>query len=499
MRGAALALLLLCACTGAQAPTFRVGSKKFTESVLLGELAAQVAASAGARVQHRRELGGTRVLWEALVRGDLDAYPEYTGTLRQELFAGRALPDDRALAAALAEVGVRMSRPLGFNNTYALGMREAEALRLGIRRISDLRRHPQLAFGFSNEFMGRADGWGALQKHYRLSGARVTGLDHDLAYRALQSGAIQVTDLYSTDPEVEAYGLRVLEDDLGHFPAYDAVLLTREAWAREAPQVARALARLEGALDEAQMVQLNARAQLEHVLEAEVAAAFLQQRLGLGPGAAGAAAAPVQLAGRLWQRTREHLTLVGVSLFAALAVSLPLGVLAARRPRLGQGVLAAAGLLQTIPSLALLVLLIPPLGIGARPAIVALFLYSLLPIVRSTAAGLSSIPQDVRESAEALGLPPRTQLWRVELPLASRSVLAGVKTAAIINVGTATLGALVGAGGYGQPILSGIRLADTGLLLEGALPAAGLALLVHALVEGVERLLVPRGLRRVPA
>ncbi|HET9449311.1 MAG TPA: glycine betaine ABC transporter substrate-binding protein, partial [Aggregicoccus sp.] len=385
--------------------------------------------------------------------------------------------------------------PLGFNNTYALGMREAEAQRLGIRRIGDLRRHPQLALGFSNEFMGRADGWGALRQRYGLSGARVTGLDHDLAYRALESGAIQVTDLYSTDPEIEAYGLRVLEDDLGHFPAYDAVLLVREDWARAAPQVAQALTRLEGALDARRMVQLNARAQLQHVPEAEVARAFLQQRLGVR-GAPEGVEAPAGLWRRLAQRTREHLTLVGVSLFAALLLSLPLGVLAARRPRLGQAVLAGAGLLQTIPSLALLVLLIPPLGIGARPAIVALFLYSLLPIVRSTAAGLSSIPADVRESAEALGLPPRTQLWRVELPLASRSVLAGVKTAAIINVGTATLGALVGAGGYGQPILSGIRLADTALLLEGALPAAGLALLVHALFEGAERVLVPRGLRR---
>ena len=230
-----LLLLALGACSGAPAPSFRVGSKKFTESVLLGELAAQLAASAGARVEHRRELGGTRVLWEALLRGELDAYPEYTGTLRQELLAGQRLPDDAALAAALARQGVRMSRPLGFNNTYALGMREAEAQRLGIRRISDLPKHPALQLGFSNEFMGRADGWPSLRARYALGAARVTGLDHDLAYRALQSGAIQVTDLYATDPEVKAYALRVLEDDLHHFPAYDAVLLTRADWAARAP------------------------------------------------------------------------------------------------------------------------------------------------------------------------------------------------------------------------------------------------------------------------
>ncbi len=148
-----------------------------------------------------------------------------------------------------------------------------------------------------------------------------------------------------------------------------------------------------------------------------------------------------------------------------------------------------------MPSLALLVFMIPLLGIGEAPAIVALFVYSLLPIVRNTHAGLRGIPASLREVATALGLGPGASLRAVELPLASPAILAGIKTSAVINVGTATLGALIGAGGYGQPILTGIRLDDLRLILEGAIPAALLALGVERIFDLVEKIVVPRGLR----
>src|SRR5690606_31746946 len=193
--------------------------------------------------------------------------------------------------------------------------------------------------------------------------------------------------------------------------------------------------------------------------------------------------------------TLQHLALVGVSLSLAILLAVPLGVLAARHRRSGQGVLGLVGILQTVPSLALFVFMIPLFGIGALPAIAALFLYSLLPILRNPHAGLVGIEPSLRESAAALGLPPGVRLWRVELPLALRSILAGVKIAAVVNVGTATLGALIGAGGYGQPILTGIRLDDIGLIMQGAVPAAMLALAIQGAFELVERLMTPRGLR----
>jgi osmoprotectant transport system permease protein len=144
--------------------------------------------------------------------------------------------------------------------------------------------------------------------------------------------------------------------------------------------------------------------------------------------------------------------------------------------------------------LALLVPL-PFFGISARTAIAALFLYGLLPIVRNTATGLQDIPRSLRESAIALGLEPGARLRKIFLPIASRSILGGIKTSAVINVGTATLAALIGAGGLGEPILSGLNLNDHVTILQGAIPAAVLALLVQGLFDLLDRVLIPKGLR----
>lgn len=495
------ALALICSfgsapgvATAPSAPQVTIGSKTFTESVILGEMLRQLAAHAGADAEHRRQLGGTRVLWNALRRGEIDAYPEYTGTLLQEILANKDVRSRAQLQRALAAHGLRMTPALGFNNTYALGVTEALAGRLSLRTISDLEDHPELVFGFSNEFMDRADGWKGLQQRYRLPQRNVRGLDHDLAYRGLASGTLDVTDVYTTDAEIAYYDLRALQDDRQYFPDYSAVILYRADLLQRAPEVVDLFESLAGNIDAATMSRMNGQVKLKGRSESAVAAAFVKQTLNLE------VAREIRTHWqRLWQHTAEHLALVGISLTAAIVVSIPLGVLAARRERIGQFVLAAAGLLQTIPSLALFVFMIPLLGIGGPPAIVALFLYSLLPIIRNTHAGLKDIPRDIVESAQALGLPSRARLRIVELPLATRAILAGIKTSAVINVGTATLGALIGAGGYGQPILTGIRLDDIGLILQGAVPAAVLALLVQGLFELLERGLLPKTLRNTPS
>ena len=287
-----------------------------------------------------------------------------------------------------------------------------------------------------------------------------------------------MTDLYSTDPEIALHDLVVLQDEAGYFPDYRAVLLSRAA---VATRVAPALERLEGRLDTQAMARLNGRAGPGGESEAAIAASVL----GDGDGGRGGE-------GLFWRYTRQHLALTGLSLAAAILLGLPLGIAAALHPRLGRVVLAATGIVQTIPSLALLVFMIPLLGIGFAPACAALLAYSLLPIVRNTATGLADIPRPLEESAIALGLSRAARLRRIELPLASRSILAGIKTAAVINVGTATLGALVGAGGYGEPILTGIRLNDVGLILQGAVPAALLALAAQGAFDLVERFVLPR-------
>jgi len=277
-------------------------------------------------------------------------------------------------------------------------------------------------------------------------------------------------------------------DDQGFFPSYDALLLVRADLAKRAPRALDAMRRSIGLIDGEHMTALNAAVQLDGISERAAAADLLAETQGIV-----IAAEAESLPARLAKNTAVHGLLVGVSLSAAVLIAVPLGIVAAHRRRLGQAVLAVVGIAQTIPALALLVFMIPVFGIGTGSALVALFLYSLLPIVRNTHAGITGIAPALQEAAEAIGLPPHARLWRIELPLALPTILAGIKTAAVINVGAATLGALIGAGGYGQPILTGIRLDDTALILEGAIPAALFALAVQWGFERAERTVVPRG------
>jgi len=484
MRFFILALALLSFPVKAQDIT--IGSKSFTENVILGDIAAGLAQDSGATVTHRKELGGSRILWEALLSGEIDAYPDYSGTLFQEILEAEGVSSLEELRPALARYGVEMTDPLGFNNSYAMGLLRGRAEELGLEKVSDLNAHPELALGFSNEFMDRGDGWPALRQSYGLVHENVRGVDHDLGYRALQSGSIDVKDLYTTDAEIAAFDLVALQDDRGHFPRYDALFLYRADLKDRAPDFVEALNGLSGRITAPKMIAMNKAARIDRLSEAEVAQGFLKQE--------GISITITQetLWDRLLARTLEHLGLVALSLGLAIIIAVPLGIMAYKKPRTGTVILGLAGLMQTIPALALFVVLIPLLGIGAAPTIAALFLYSILPIIRNSHAGLNTIPQGLLDSADAMGLPATARIRHVELPLALPTILAGVKTAAVINVGLATLGAIIGAGGYGQPILTGIRLNDTGLILEGAVPAALLAIGVERLLHGLEILVRPK-------
>ncbi len=469
---------------------FKIGSKKFTEGVILGEIAAQLARLKNSNVKYFREIGGTRILWNALIAGDIDIYPEYTGTIKEEILAGNNIVDDSSMEKLLNKMNISISKSLGFNDTYAIGMKKSLASKLHIVTISDLKNHPGLRFGFSNEFMDRKDGWPGLRDKYQLPQKTVTGLDHDLAYRGLDNGSIDVIDFYSTDADIKYYNLQVLKDDLNYFPEYKAVFVYRTELKSESPAALKSILRLEANIPESTMIKLNAEVKIIKVPENIAASEFIKEKFSIKTNYE-----VNTFIDRIWIYTKEHLFLVSISLLAAIITSIPLGIMAFKNQKFANVILGITGIIQTIPSLALLVFMIPLLGIGSWPAIVALFLYSLLPIVRNTYSGLADIPVQIKESAGALGLPSFARLRLVELPLASRSILAGIKTSAVINVGTATLGALIGAGGYGQPILTGIRLDNVSLILEGAVPAALLALLVQGLFDLLERFLVPKGLR----
>lgn len=477
-------------------PAIRVGSKSFTESVILGEMLCRLAEHAGVETRHSSELGGTQILWQALEGGEIDAYVEYSGTLKEEILDEVPVFELNEIREQLAQKGVRMTEPLGFNNTYAVGMLEERAEELGIKKISDLRDYPDLEIGFSDEFVERRDGWNGLRDKYGLPQGSIRGLDHSLAYRGVWTGSLDVLDLYSTDPEIISFKLRVLEDDLAYFPLYEAMVLYRADLEESHPEVVAQFQKLVGSINNAEMTALNKASRIDRKPEAIIAAEFLRDQVDATIQIPDAGGNWYQRAlKRFFINSAEHAYIVCTSLTLAILCAIPLGIFAYKVPRWGEWVLGIVGVIQTIPSMALLVFMIPLLGLGAKPAILALFLYSLLPIVRGTHTGLTGLSSSIHESALALGLPSKARLTLIELPLAAQSILSGVKTSAVINVGTATIGALIGAGGYGQPIITGIRLADFWLISQGAVPAAALALLVQAGFGWAERVLVPRGLR----
>ena len=487
LAGAVIGLVLTLDASAA--PPLVVGSKRFTESYLLGEIVRQTLVQQGVPAEHRQGLGNTGILEQALASGAVDLYPEYTGTIVRELLKRPQTLGNPSLAELnewLAPRGLKVAVPLGFNNTYALAMTEARAAELGVSRISDLlapKAHG-LRLGLSHEFLERGDGWPALKAAYKLPQERPAGLDHGLAYDAVRAGTVDVIDIYSTDAKVGRYRLRVLQDDIGFFPKYDAVLLMRQS------VDARPLAKLEGRIDAASMIAMNAEVELDGRSFAEVAKRFVD---GAALPATGGAQTFLQrlFAPDFAQLAGQHLLLVFGSLLLAILVGVPLGVVAWRWPRSSAWLLGVVAVLQTVPSLALLAFLIALLGsIGFTPALIALFLYALLPIVRNTHAGLQGVPAGLAQAALSLGLTRVQSVRQVQLPLALPTLLAGVKTAAVINVGTATLAAFIGAGGFGERIVAGLAVNDRGAMLAGALPAAALALLVQAAFDLVERRLV---------
>jgi osmoprotectant transport system permease protein len=494
-RALAQALLLL-GCAAAALPARAasevvVGSKRFTESYVLGELVRQALVAAGVAAVHRQGLGNTAVMEQALANGSVDVYPEYTGTIVRELLKKdtAASPSLQEINGWLAPRGLKAAVPLGFNNSYALAMREDDAARLGIATISDLARsRAPLRFGLSHEFLVRADGWGALQRAYALPFAPGSGLDHGLAYQALARGQVDVVDAYTTDAQIARLRLRVLRDDRNFFPRYDAVLLMR-ATLDEQP-IAAALA---GRIDDQAMRAMNGAVEIDGRTFAAVAHEFLTRGKAAGtpqaapPAPAGPGFLDRLLAPDLPRLLREHLTLVFASLAVAAAIGVPLGVLAHRQPRWCAVLMGTVGIAQTVPSLALLAFLIAIVGtIGFLPALLALSVYALLPIVRNTHAGLCSVPAGMRQSALALGLRDGQVLRSIELPLAAPTLFAGIKTAAVLNVGMATVATFIGAGGLGERIVAGLAVNDTALMLAGAVPAALLALVTQWVFDALE-------------
>jgi osmoprotectant transport system permease protein len=493
-----------------QARRVVVASKPFGESYLLAEMFAQLLEARGFEVDRRPGLGATEIAFQALRTNGIDVYPEYTGTGLLAILGERPRADPRQVYRQVARefrlrYGARWLPPLGFQNTYAIAVRQETARRLRLATLSDLARVSRsLRAGLTPDFIGRPDGLPGIQKAYGIEFRQVRALLPAVKYQALAAGEVDVIDGYSTDGFIARYDLVVLEDDLGFFPPYEAAALVGPALVREVPAGVAALTELSGLLTEDDMRRYNRRIEVDGVPVARVAAGAL---LALGltrPASAPRGGARDDSSGGvfryLWDErqsilslTLRHLVLVGVSLAGAIACALPLGLALERRRSSAEPVIRGVGLLQTLPSIALLAFMIPLLGIGVAPALVALFLYSLYPILRNTYTGVRDAAPDAVGAAWALGMTPRQILRHVRLPLAAPVIMAGIRTAAVINVGTATLAAFIGAGGLGDLIAAGLALSDTRMILSGALPAALLALLVDGALGLCERAVRPGG------
>ncbi len=479
-----------------------VGSKIFTEGYILGEIVAQTLEAdkdlGDIKIDRRLGMGATGILVQALESGEISLYTEYAGTVSETVLKNTKLVKFEDIQAELAKKKLVMSQSLGFNNTYALAARREFAEKNGLRKISDLRKLPvKSRVGFSHEFMTRDDGYTGIQKAYGLSiDKNISTIAHTLGYEAIGKGELDITDVYSTDAKIKTLDLVVLEDDLAFFPRYDAVVLARVEFTEKYPKLWAQIRKLENAISPAKMRELNAMVDEDRKSFATAASAFLGTSSAPGAGSrTGSGAESFISKGRLIERTLEHLKLVGTALLFSIFIGIPLGIISSGNRILGQAILLLSGVVQTIPSLALLCFLIPAFGIGFGSAIVALCLYGLLPVVMNTFTGLRSIDPILLETAEALGLNQWQSLVRIRMPLASRSILSGVKTSAIVGIGTATLAALIGAGGYGATILSGLATNDNGTILMGAAPAALMALGAYGIFDIFDRILIPKGLR----
>ena len=481
-----------------------VGSKRFTESYILGEIVSQAVTAAGHdRVVLKSGLGNTGILLSALRSGEIDLYPEYTGTITREILKTEQALSLSEINARLLPIGLQAGVALGFDNSYVLAVRRDVAEKLQLRSISDLAKHPDLKLGLSHEFIGRSDGWKGLANRYQLGKLAPKGLDHGLAYEAIRARQIDVMDGYGTDSKLLREGLVVLQDELNFFPTYDALLLYRLDVPTKFSASWKVISALQNTISQQTMRELNSRAEIDGQPFAVVAHDFLQRQARgekkdsavlNGDVESSARGSTLQnfidtlLGPDFLRLSAQHLFLVFVSLLLAIVVGIPLGVLSFYRPKTGQIVLSVTNVIQTIPSLALLAFLITLFGlIGTIPAIVALFLYALLPIIQSTHAGLSEISHSMRQAAKALGLSARDQLCLIELPLARTMILSGIKVSAVLSVGTATIAAFVGAGGFGERIAQGLALNNTSMLLAGAIPSAVLALLMQYVFYVFER------------
>lgn len=486
-----------------------IGSKIFTENILLAEmLSLLLEEKYNFKIVRKFNMGGTKLVFDSLKNEHIDIYPEYTGTGYTMLLkrSGETNPKKTyriVKSEFLKKFQMVWSLPLGFENTYTLAVREKDLRFQKIHSISQLKGHISLfRLGVGHEFVERKDGFDNFSKKYRLHFLKnqIVTMNPALMYSALHNKKVDMIMAYSTDGRIKAFKLKTLKDDKSFFPSYEAAYLTRqnilEAW----PEVQVAFLDLENNINEKEIISLNNQVdQLDYGLSQTARNFLIKKNLLSGK------VQKLQKADLMdyyiskkkyfFKILMEHLVLIFASLLLALCFSVPIGIWAIRNSKVEKVVFFLVNILQTIPSIALLGILIPFLGIGFTPAVSALFFYSLLPLIRNTFEGIKNVDRSYIEASAGMGLNAWQILIFVQIPLALPVILAGVRIATVIVVGTATLAAFIGAGGLGDPIFRGIATLDSRLIFLGAVPACLLAVILDASIAFIEKIVISKGLK----
>ena len=466
-------------CFGSER-TITVGSKRFTENLIIGEIFAQLLEDRGFFVQRKLGLGGTMVAFNALKKKEIDVYPEYTGTLRTIIKSKER--EFKFIKEILSKKNIKPLPPLGFDNSYCLIMNRDQAHSLGIKKISDLGLFPNLVGGLSFEFQARNDGWSQLKKVYSLK-HKIKGIEIPLTYKAVKNNKVDFAEAYSTEPMIREMNFIILEDDRHFFPKYEALALIHNSFPEKARNILKLLS---GRISNEIIVNLNTQATSGLSIHKVANKFLINNKLITNKNQTKKDNFWI----KTYNRTKTHLFLTGIAVFFAILVAFPFAFFSAGNQRISKLILGLAGIFQTIPSIALLAFMIPLFGIGYKPAIIGLFIYSLLPILRNTYTAFNQIDPNLIMTARGVGLYPTEIFFSIKLPLAFPTLLAGIRTATILNIGTATLAAFIGAGGLGEPIVTGLALNDNWLILQGAVPAAFLAITIDWIFSLIEKRLI---------
>jgi len=461
-----LILILVLLCPTVFSKSITIGAKKFTEANVMAYVLAHTLKSIDSSLDIKvlENLGGTGIVTTATENQEIDLYVDYTGTLKETFKT-----TDETLPGELLKHNLKFGFELGFNNSYGMAVKHHSTL----SKMSDIKNHHRL--GISHEFLKRKDGFSGLASHYGFN-IKPLVIEYSLLQHSLKSDKLDIIEIFTTDAKIIKYNLKVLKDDQHFYKRYDALVVFNKTFYEQNKQLVSDLSsKLFLKISDKQIQKLNHLVDIEGLNYEESARSFTKSNTHIKSS----------YESTIWPHFYEHLEYLFLTIIICIFIGVPLGVTTAKSQLFERVILSLISITQTIPSLALLVFLIPLFGLGKTTTLIALCLYGLLPIVKSTHMGIKKIPKELSEYSKLIGMSFFQRIFKIEIPLALIDIVSGVKLTAIYTIGVTVIAAFVGAGGLGTLIVTGLSLNNTDIILQGALPSAGLAIIVEIIFQKV--------------